>query len=177
MKNIEKIKKLEIYSSVLVYQIDNLFFYAKKINENKAIITLTDNVDSDKDQQCEIDINNIDEISKKIGIDGIDVTISKLYTMYKEYKDSMIYPKNYNLIKMKTLEDAKHPQPDKYPDGYIKEGFMWEYTMPIVGNAFHVFQSKTYYNFRTSVITEIVETTEKHIIFKTENSIYKIIFN
>lgn len=87
----------------------------------------------------------------------------------------MEYPINIDLYKLETLEDAKYPQEEKYPSGtVIKTGYMWEHTKPKVGEEFYIFQSKTYYNFRTSQITEIIEETKEYIIFKTLNSKYKV---
>lgn len=87
----------------------------------------------------------------------------------------MEYPVNIELYKIETLENAEYPQEEKYPSGTVlKTGFMWEHTKPKVGEDFYIYQSKLYSNFRTSIITEIIEETNEYIIFKTLNSKYKV---
>lgn len=87
----------------------------------------------------------------------------------------MEYPKRISLFKIKTLDNAEIPQEDKYPsNSYIKMGYLFEHTLPKVGYGFGVFQSKTYCNFVTSVVTEILEQNEEFIIIKTLNSLYRI---
>lgn len=87
----------------------------------------------------------------------------------------MEYPINIELYKLETLEDAEYPQEEKYPSGTVlKTGLMWEHTKPKIGDNFYIYQYKLYCNFRTSIITEIIEETKEYIIFKTLNSKYKV---
>lgn len=86
----------------------------------------------------------------------------------------MNYPKNVTLRKIKTLEDANHPQQDKYPDNTEREGLLYEETLPKVGFVFQLMLLKYVPKFRTSKVTEILGRTNKQIIFKTQNSLYEI---
>lgn len=88
-----------------------------------------------------------------------------------------MYPKNIDLIKIKTLEDAKFPQEDKYPSGRLtSSGLMFEHTKPKVGESFYIYISKLHPKFRTSKVLDVKETEYGYII-KTLNSIYKIKIN
>lgn len=88
----------------------------------------------------------------------------------------MNYPKEITLIKINTREDAEQPQKEKYPDGTERNGLMWEFSKPKVGESFMVLISKLLPTFITSPVTEILEKTEKQIIFKTINSTYRLIW-
>lgn len=86
------------------------------------------------------------------------------------------YPVNIKLTKLKTLEDAKYPQEEKYPsDGStVREGLMWEFSLPKHGQSFNVMQSKMYPSFRTSIVFEIEEIDKNIMILTTMNSKYKL---
>lgn len=84
--------------------------------------------------------------------------------------------KNITLIKLQTLEEALHPQKEKYPDGSIHKGIMWEYSRPKVGQSFAVLKSKMHALFVTSIVQEIISDDESGIVFKTLNSLYKIVY-
>lgn len=53
---------------------------------------------------------------------------------------------------------------------------MWDYSRPKVGQSFAVLESKLHALFVTSVVQEIVSDDESGIVFKTLNSIYKIVY-
>jgi hypothetical protein len=80
--------------------------------------------------------------------------------------------KNITLIKLETLDDALHPNKEKH----IKKGIMWDYSRPKVGVGFDVLESKMYARFTTSPVTEIISDDESGIVFKTLNSLYKIVY-
>jgi len=82
--------------------------------------------------------------------------------------------KNITLIKLKTLEEALYPNKEKYPDGSIHKGIMWDYSRPKVGERFSVLESKMYAKFTTSEVQEIISDDGSGIVFKTLNSLYKI---
>lgn len=85
------------------------------------------------------------------------------------------YPKNITLVKLNTLENAEYPQREKYPEGTSMRGLMWEYSLPEVDEQFYVLESKLFPVFETSIVTKIIESNNKEIIFETINSTYKII--
>lgn len=78
------------------------------------------------------------------------------------------------LLKLNTLDDAEYPQKEKYPNGTIRIGYMFEHTKPEVGKRFKVHINKLDWHFITSTVTEIISETEDSIVFKTLNSTYKI---
>lgn len=83
---------------------------------------------------------------------------------------------NIKLIKLETRTDAAYPQEDKYPSGNcIAIGHMWEHTFPEKGKMFYVWINKVTPKFRTSFVEEIISSSEDEIVFKTENSLYKIL--
>lgn len=87
------------------------------------------------------------------------------------------YPKNIQLFKVETREDAEVDQELKYPSGtIIKEGLMWEHTLPKVGDQFYVYVGKLYPSFHTSTVVEInsVDMNKGVVAFKTKNSKYEI---
>lgn len=85
------------------------------------------------------------------------------------------YPKNIKLFKVSTREDAEYPQEEKYNSGTVlKAGYMWEHTLPKVGEQFNVMAGKLYPNFHTSTIVEIESKKEGVIAFKTLNSRYEV---
>lgn len=89
----------------------------------------------------------------------------------------MNYPRNYALYKESTLPDAEIPQEERFPSNtIIKEGLMWEHTLPKVGERFPVLYNKLNFSFITSKVVEILEETDHAIKFKTLNSTYIILF-
>jgi len=70
--------------------------------------------------------------------------------------------------KITKLSDDKFEgqHPNFIDEGYVKEGVFIE--VPKVGDNFYL------HDFRTSIVKEIMSQTEKEIIFKTENSTYKL---
>jgi len=86
------------------------------------------------------------------------------------------YPKYITLIKLKTLKGAKHPQEEKYPsDGStVRDGLMWEFSLPKVGESFAILLSKMNASFITSEIKEIEKVNDNLIILTTLNSKYKL---
>lgn len=83
--------------------------------------------------------------------------------------------KNIELFKEETRKDAQIPQEEKYPSKTVLSiGVMWDWTIPVVGEAFHVMYDKTTPKFHTSIVTEIISESEEAIKIKTRNSIYTI---
>jgi len=83
---------------------------------------------------------------------------------------------NITLTKIQTLDNALTPNKEKYPDVSIHKGIMWDYSRPKVGKSFNVLESKMYARFTTSPVQEIISDDESGIVFKTLNSLYKIIY-
>ncbi len=82
------------------------------------------------------------------------------------------------LTKLNTLDDAKYPQKEKYPDNTIKSGLCLPGMLkPIVGKSYWVIYDepkKLGKVFKTSGVKEIVEENQNFSIFKTSNSLYKV---
>lgn len=143
-----------------------------------------------------IEKNIINEYKISFNIDAINVLLIKLsnqiYTEIDLYiKDSILtninllkmlknkgenYPIPYDLIKLNTLDNAEFPQAQKYPDGTLRSGLLWEFNLPELNKQFYVHTSKLNIIFKTSLIQEFISITDKYIIFKTVNSTYKIEF-
>ena len=87
----------------------------------------------------------------------------------------MNWPVYITLTKLSTRDDAEYPQEDRFPSlSTVKQGYMWEYTQPKVGECFYVHQSKLYSNFRTSLVQEIKEINKNTIHLTTLNSVYEL---
>lgn len=87
---------------------------------------------------------------------------------------NMEYPKSICLTKVASLVDYVPQEFQRYPNGFEILGFMWEHTLPKEGSPFYLYSDKKTPFFRTSVVTEIMESNNQHIVFKTLNSIYEI---
>ena len=86
-----------------------------------------------------------------------------------------MYPKKIKLTKLETLKDALYPQEIKYPSKKtIIEGYMWEYSLPKLNEAFLVFESKRIMIFHTSLLKNIEKIDENTMILTTLNSKYEL---
>lgn len=84
----------------------------------------------------------------------------------------MEYPKSICLTKVASHCVFSH---ELIRDSRIENcGFMWEHTLPKEGSPFYLYNDKKTPFFRTSIVTEIMESDDQHIVFKTLNSIYEI---
>lgn len=81
------------------------------------------------------------------------------------------------LYKLETRIDALTPQEHKYPPNtIIAEGYMYDYTIPTIGNQFFLYGDKLDPFFQTSVVVDVVKNEDGYYI-KTLNSKYQILIN
>jgi|SRR6056297_2794082 len=80
--------------------------------------------------------------------------------------------KIYKLVKLKTRNDAKYPQKEKYPDG-IMLGMGFVKLSPVVGKSFFLFENNNIPSCYTSTVVDIKKEKEK-LILTTENSVYEL---
>jgi hypothetical protein len=87
----------------------------------------------------------------------------------------MNWPVKIILTKLKTREDAEYPQEDRFPSNTtIREGFMWEYSQPVVGECFFVLRGKMHFTFKTSLVQSIENIDKNTLILNTLNSVYEL---
>lgn len=86
------------------------------------------------------------------------------------------FPFFVNLFKIKTREDTEYPQEEKYPSGEtIRAGYVFEHTVPKVGEPFYLWENRTFPSVRTSIVESVDKDKDGNIIFTTLNSKYKLI--
>lgn len=78
------------------------------------------------------------------------------------------------LTKLETRADARLPQEDRYPSGMVRVGTLER--LPVIGKGVSLIGNKIGKLFRTSVVEDIEELSDKEWIITTVNSMYKIEF-
>lgn len=92
-------------------------------------------------------------------------------------KDSPITALKVNLWKMDVAQDVYNTQLEIFPIGFTIEGYISSRSLIEPDTALVLYTGNLYTPlFHTSLIREVLHVGEKHIDFKTINSIYRLKF-